>query len=132
MLTKLWRTRNGIEIKTFPLELLVIVVLEEDNSGTLEDRFVRVLTAFADEIDDLQIEDPANPTGNDLSHALTDKIRKSLSKVAENTLAAVEKHGWEHVFGKIETKQAAVPRVGILRSAAAGITVPTKPWGPKR
>lgn len=132
MLGKLWRTRNGIEIKTFPLELLVIVVLRYDNSGTLEDRFVRVLTAFADEIDDLHIEDPANPTGNDLSHALTDKIRKILSKVAADTLAAVDEHGWEHVFGKIEKQQAAVPRVNILRSAAAGIAVPTKPWGPKR
>jgi len=132
MLTKLWRTRNGIEIKTFPLELLAIVVLDEDNSGTLEDRFVRVLTAFANEIDGLQIEDPANPTGNDLSHSLTDKIRNSLSKVAADTLAAVEEHGWEHVFGKIEKEQAPpIPRVNILRSAAAGIAVPTKPWGPK-
>lgn len=132
MLGKFWRTRNGIEIKTFPLELLVIVVLKDDNSGTLEDRFVRVLTAFADEIDALNIEDPANPTGNDLSHALTDKIRKSLSKVATDTLAAVDDYGWEHVFGKIEKQQAAVPRVNVLRSAAAGIAVPTKPWGPKR
>lgn len=133
MLTKLWRTRNGIEIKTFPLELLVIVVLDEDSSGTLEDRFVRLLTAFSDKIDGLDIEDPANPTGNDLSHALTDNLRRSLSKVAADTLAAVEEHGWEHIFGKIEKdRAAAISRVNILRSAAAGIAVPTKPWAPKR
>lgn len=132
MLTKLWRTRNAVEIKTFPLELLVIVVLSEDNAGTLEDRFRRALTVFRDDIDDLKIEDPANPTGNDLSHALTDKIRKTLSKVASNTLDAVEEHGWKHVFGEVETCQGAMPRVQIVRSAAAAIAVPTKPWGPKR
>lgn len=132
MLTKFWKTINGISIKTFPLELLVIGVLSDDNTGTLEDRFRRVLTAFADEIDNLTIEDPANPTGNDLSHALTDKIRNALSKVASDTLDTVDEHGWEHVFGEIETKQAAMPRVEILRSAAAGVAMPTKPWGSKK
>lgn len=131
MLVKLWRTRDGISVKTFPLELLVIEVLSSDNSGTLEDRIRRVLTAFRDEIDDLSIEVPANPTGNDLSHALTDKIRKTLSKVAGDTLAAADGHGWVHVFGKIETRLASMPRVEIVRSAAAGIALPTRPWGPK-
>jgi hypothetical protein len=126
-LTKLWRTRNAIGIKTFPLELLVIEVLDEDSSGDCEARFRRVLTAFADEIDNLYIEDPANPSGNDLSQALTDAIRNELSKVARNTLDAADEHGWEHVFGKIEAK-AAVPRVQILRSAAAAVAIPTRPW----
>ena len=126
-LTKLWRTRNSIAIKTFPLELLVIEVLSEDGSGDLEDRFRCVLEAFADDIDNLYIEDPANPTGNDLSQALTDEIRQALSKVAANTLAAVDKHGWEHVFGKVQARTAA-PRVQVLRSAAASVAVPTRPW----
>ncbi len=128
MLGKLWRTRNGVRIKTFPLELLVIVVLRADTSGTLEDRFRRVLMAFADGIDDLKIEDPANPTGNDLSHALSDKLRREISKIARDTLDAADEQGWEHVFGAIETKQAAIPRVQILLSAAAAAPVATKPW----
>ncbi len=132
MLAKLWRTRDDIPIKTFPLELLVIAALSADNSGTLEDRFCRVLTAFRDDIDNFSIVDPANPTGNDLSHALTEKIRNTLSKVAGDTLAAADEHGWEHVFGKIETRQACVPRVQIVRAAAASIAVPTRPWGPKQ
>jgi histidinol-phosphate/aromatic aminotransferase/cobyric acid decarboxylase-like protein len=82
-----------------------------------------VLTAFADDIDSLFIEDPANPTGNDL----TDTIRAELSKIARNTLDAVDEHGWEHVFGKVEARNA-VPRVQILRSAAAAVAVPTRPW----
>ena len=128
-LTKLWRTRNAIIVKTFPLELLVIEVLTEDNSGDIEVRFRRVLTAFADDIDSLYIEDPANPTGNDMSQALTDEIRNKLSKVASDTIAAVDEHGWEHVFGAVESAKAAVPRVQVLRSAAASVAVPVKPWG---
>ncbi len=132
MLVKLWRTRNAIAIKTFPLELLVIEVLSGNNWGSLETRLRRVLTAFADEIDDLHIEDPANPTGNDLSHALPDKLRGQLAKIARNTLDTADEHGWEHVFGKIDSGEAALPRVQVLRSAAAGIAVPTRPWGGKK
>ncbi len=132
MLVKLWRTRDGIAIKTFPLELLIIEVLSSDNSGSLDDRFRRVLTAFRDDIDDLSIEDPANPTGNDLSFALTDKIRNALSKVAGDTLASADENGWEHVFGKLDSRQASAPRIQIVRSAAAGIAMPVKPWGQKR
>lgn len=126
-LTKLWRTRNAIGIKTFPLELLVIEVLQLDGGGDCETRFRRVLSAFAEDIDDLYIEDPANPSGNDLSSALTDEIRDALAKVAKDTLEAVDDHGWEHVFGTLGAKMAG-PRVQVLRSAAATAAVPTRPW----
>jgi hypothetical protein len=131
MLVKLWRTRNAVELKTFPLELLVIEVLNADNLGTLEDRFRRVLDAFADDIDDLQIEDPANPTGNDLSHALTDRLRQKVSKIARDTLDTADEYGWEHIFGKIETPDPARSKAEALRSAAAGVAVQTRPWASK-
>ena len=127
MLGKLWRTRNGIGVKTFPLELLVIEALRLDGSGSLEQRFAGVLAVFADEIDSLRIEDPANPNGNDLSYALPDILRREIAKVARNTLAAACHYGWEHVFGKIEAR-AVAPRVQILRSAAAA-GVPARPRG---
>jgi hypothetical protein len=132
MLVKLWRTRNAISIKTFPMELLVIEILSGNNWGSLEARLRRVLGAFADEIDDLHIEDPANPTGNDLSHAVPDKLRRQLAKVARNTLYTADEYGWEHVFGKLDSGRAAVPRVQVLSSAAAGVAVPTRPWGWKK
>jgi hypothetical protein len=131
MLVKLWRTRNAIQIKTFPLELLVIEALRSNSGGTLETRLRRVLTAFAEDIDDLQIEDPANPIGNDLSHALPDKLRRQLAKIARNTLDAADEYGWQHVFGEIDSGDPALPRVQALRSAAASIVVPTRPWGRK-
>jgi len=125
--TKLRRTRNSIGIKTFPLELLVIEVLRQDGSGDLETRFRRVLMSFAEDVDALYIEDPANPSGNDLSSALTDEIRNAVAKVAKDTLETMGDHGWEHVFGKLEAKVAS-PRVQVLRSAAAAAAVPTRPW----
>jgi hypothetical protein len=126
MLGKLWRTRNGIGVKTFPLELLVIEALRLDGSGSLERRFANVLVVYAEDIDNLRIEDPANPYGNDLSYALPDSLRREIAKVARNTLAAARQYGWEHVFGKTEAR-AFAPRVQILRSAAAA-TPPSRPW----
>lgn len=129
MLSKFWKGRMGIGIKTFPLELLVIAILVTDNGGNLEQRFIRVLTAFTERIEEIKIEDPANPTGNDLSHALSEKLRKQLAKIAADTLTTAHEYGWEHIFGKIEVRQATMPRIQALRSAAASVSVPTKPWG---
>ena len=126
MVGKLWRTRNGIGVKTFPLELLVIEALRLVGNGSLEQRFAGVLGLFADHIHSLRIEDPANPYGNDLSFALPDRLRREIAKVARNTLAAARQYGWEHIFGKIEAR-AVAPRVQILQSAAAA-GVPTRPW----
>ncbi len=127
-LGKLWRTRNDIRMKTFPLELLIIEVLSGNNGGTLEDRFKRVLEAFADDMDSLTIEDPANPTGNDLSSCLTDELRDVLSSTARDTLDTVESDGWEAVFGKIDSAAKATPRVQVLRAAAVSAPVVTRPW----
>jgi Nucleotidyltransferase domain len=126
-LSKIWRTRHNVGIKTFPLELLVINVLDEDGSGDIEVRFRRVLDAFADRIDELQIEDPANPYGNDLSHALTNAIRREVAKAAIDTCDAVDTYGWAHAFGESGYKQA-VPNVNVIRSAAAAVATPTRPW----
>lgn len=128
MLIKLWRTRNRITVKTFPLELLVIEALADNNTGTLEDRFTRVLEAFANDIDELQIEDPANPSGNDLSEALPDTLRRQISKIASNTLATAADYGWERVFGSIESRRTTYSRVQVLQSAAAAAPIRTKPW----
>jgi hypothetical protein len=126
-LGKIWRTRHNVGIKTFPLELLVIVVLDKDGSGNIESRFRRVLEAFAERIDELQIEDPANPYGNDLSHALTDAIRRELAKTSRDTLASAEAYGWAHAFGEPACKEP-LANVQIMRSAAETASTRTRPW----
>ena len=69
-LVKLWKVRNGIVFKHFVLELSVIKLLDGRKRSSLESQLVHVLTEFRDSIDELTVEDPANPEGNDLSDVL--------------------------------------------------------------
>jgi len=102
MLLKLWRIRNGLSIKHFALELLIIKILKEKKSSNLTDQLEHVLKEMRDNIDNVSIEDPANPSGNDLSDLLSSAVRLELSSVSKTTLKIVEESGWEGVFGKIE------------------------------
>jgi hypothetical protein len=81
-------------------------------------------------MDEISIEDPANPTGNDLSELLSPTIRDALSSVSKSTLELIEKSGWEAVFGPVEEKKDENGRgkIEVLQRAAAAVAIPTKPW----
>ncbi len=66
-LLKLWRVRNGLRIKHFALELLAIKLLKDKKSVTLASQLKHVWEELRDHPDNISIEDPANPAGNDLS-----------------------------------------------------------------
>jgi hypothetical protein len=127
-LLKLWRIRNGLRVKHFALELLIIKLLKEKGSSTLSRQLEHVWTELRDNAEQLSIEDPANPTGNDLSDLLNESIRSELSAVATRTLQAIEDAGWESLFGPVEDEAEDQKRVEALRRAAATVTVRTKPW----
>lgn len=127
-LFKLWRKRNGVQIKNFALELSVIMLLEEKKDLTLPEQMQHVLTEFRDNINSLTIEDPANPEGNDLSELLNDAVRSSLSYTATNTLQTIESNGWSGVFGEIEEESDEDDTVENLQKAAAAVRTPSKPW----
>ena len=126
-LMKLWRLRSGISIRTFPMELLTIEVLKGKRSESLERRLTTLLAELRDNIDDYLIEDPANPTGNDLSDLLNDAVRAILSAGARSTLRTVETSGWEAVFGAIETSRK-IHKAAALAAAAVHAPAPTRPW----
>jgi Second Messenger Oligonucleotide or Dinucleotide Synthetase domain len=126
-LMKLWRRRSGVSIRTFPMELLVIEVLKGTRAQGLDGRFTALLTELRDNIDDYSIEDPANPTGNDLSELLNDTVRASFSAGARSTLQTVEASGWEAVFGAVEAA-TRVHKVAALAAAAVQAPAPTRPW----
>lgn len=128
-LLKLWRIRNGLRIKHFALELLTIKLLKDRKSVSLAMQLQHVWTELRDHIDNVSIEDPANPTGNDLSHLLDRSIRSELSAVASTTLSAIESSGWQAVFGAVEEKPGK-DKAESLRRAAAAVVTPTKPWLP--
>jgi hypothetical protein len=125
-LTKLWKVRNGINVKNFVLELAVIRLLSQKKKDTLAAQLAHLWSEFRGNIDELTVEDPANPQGNDLSGAL-DSARKSLQSAASRTLQLIEASRWEAVFGIVENRSGAETMQG-LRRAAASVAMPTRPW----
>lgn len=125
-LMKLWSTRNGIRVKTFVLELMVIDLLNGMKSETLENQLVHVLTEIRDDIENIHVYDPANPSGNDLTSAL-DSVRSLLKSVAQNTLRNIEDDNWENVFGKYE-KAHSYSRATLAAAAISTVPLAAKPW----
>jgi hypothetical protein len=126
-LLKLWKVRNGVAVTTSVLELLVIKLLKEKSGSALATQLEHVWKEFRDNPATLSIEDPANPSGNDLSELLNDGVRSELSTVARRTLKLIDDSGWEAEFGPVEDRSAREKREGLRRAAAAVVT-PTKPW----
>ncbi len=129
-LMKLWKVRRQIAVKTFPLELLTIDQLDEKKAESLPDQLTHVWTQFRDRMDELQIEDPANPEGNDLSELLGSAVRQQLKDQARTTLETIKRSGWEAVFGKVDDSDDGKERARMdaLRRVAAASPVPAKPW----
>jgi hypothetical protein len=61
------------------LELLTIDLLKGKVGSGLATQLGHVWTQLRDKIDDLKVEDPANPTGNDLSPLFDAGVRAELS-----------------------------------------------------
>jgi len=127
-LMKLWNARNGVGAKTFVLELLVVKQLSKKQGKSVSAQLQSVWKELRDNAENLTVEDPANPTGNDLKPAL-DAVRNNLSAVARVTLAAIDSSGWEAVFGKVDegdgdTKAALQAAAVHVRETRGG----TRPW----
>lgn len=125
-LLKLWKVLNGVDVKTFVLELLVVDLLRKHKQAPLHAQIELVLETFRDRINELSVEDPANPTGNDLTERL-DFARPSLQSAADQTLWVIEQHGWAMAFGLNEQRSKS-DKVKILEKAATLVVAPTKPW----
>lgn len=124
-LMKVWRTRHGLQLKTFVLELIVIDILAR-SSATLDTQVRKVLESLRDHPHGLSVKDPANG-GNDLSDAWNDSMREAASVLAASTLAAIDSVGWQAVFGKLpETDPLAVSKA--LQRLAQDSIAPSKPW----
>ena len=106
-LTKFWRVRNEMSVRNFILELLTIDLLKDKKNKSLTDQLTHVWTELRDNIDDITIEDPANPTGNDLSELFNSTIKFELSEAAKTALENVEKDDWKAIFGEVPEKKAS-------------------------
>jgi hypothetical protein len=126
-LVKLWTVRQGLRVRSFVIDLLVIKILRDSLKTTLESRLETVWEFMRDHKDELCVEDPANPTGNDLSTCLDDTVKTALQSAATLTLNSISYSGWTSVFGAAEPASKSV-RAAAIRSAAASISSPAKPW----
>lgn len=126
-LVKLWKVRNGIGLKCFVLELLVIELLQDKKNVGLASQLEHIWTELRDGIEDVSVDDPANPTGNDLSELLNDSVKAELASVARRTLSLIEDSGWEAVFGPVEEKTVTDKKENLIRAVAA-VVAPSKPW----
>lgn len=124
-LMKLWKLRNRLSVRNFILELVVIELLSAKKSATRADQLEHIWTELRDNIDDLTVKDPANPTGNDLSD-LFNTAKFGLSAAAARTLNLIESSNWEAVFGPVE-EDDRTENVAALRRAAA-VATPTRAW----
>jgi len=105
-LLKLWRARNNLSVRHFILELLAIELLKGKRDAKLADQLKHVWAELRDNAESIKVEDPANPTGNDLSEMFSSAIKHELSTVAAQTLEIIEKDGWEKVFGPVPGKSS--------------------------
>lgn len=126
-LMKLWNFRRGVEVKTFVLELLVVKLLEDRLDEPLSKQLRYVLEQLRDEVDSIEVEDPANPTGNDLSDRWSPEIRARVSVAAKETLEVVDESGWPDVFGASADE---ADRAAALERAAAAVPPQARyqPW----
>lgn len=125
-LMKLWRVSYHVDVRNFALELMTIDLLKGRKAVTLPVQIRAVLESLRYDAMDLVVEDPANPTGNDLSSILTEGTRRALQLQAHSTLVQIDSAGWESVFGAV----AQEDRAASLARAAAAVPAAgqNRPW----
>ena len=130
-LMKLWAIRNGVQIKTFALEIALVELLNGKASKDLTSQFVHALTEFRDNVDGIHIKDPANPTGNDLSELLGEGVRGRLSLIAGNTLLTIDADNWKGVFGQVSdfSENDVITSFNVAASESAA---ESRPWSDPR
>jgi hypothetical protein len=102
--------------------------LLDGTDKSLPEQVKYVWTELRDRAEPVAIEDPANPTGNDLSDLLNETVWADLSAVAKSTLATLENDGWEALFGKVSSGDDKAEKA---QRAAATVITPSRPWLPR-
>lgn len=116
---KLWKVRRGLTVKQFVFELLIIKVLAKKKGLSLPDQVKHLWKELSEASDPIPVEDPANPSGNDLMPTLKGGTWSQLSTAASSALLTLDVSGWEAVFGAVEKKATEGARIASLGAAAA-------------
>lgn len=126
-LAKLWKIKYGLSIRTFPLELLVIKLLEgTTKDAPVSEKLLKVWKTLKDNSANIAVEDPANPEGNDLSEIFNESVLGGLSFAATQALSSIEQSGWGSIFGE-QKQMTDQEKIQIIQQAASTITSFPKP-----
>ncbi len=125
-LMKLWKARRALRIKQFAFELLIIQELKAEKKKALADQLEHFWNVIRDNASPIAVEDPANPSGNDLAPVLAGDIWTELRSAAELALNQVANSGWETVYGPVSSEEDG--KLEKLRKAASAVVLPSKPW----
>jgi hypothetical protein len=128
-LLKLWKTRKGLRVKQFVFELLIIDLLDRKKGESLSTQLVHVWEEISASDNPIHVEDPANPSGNNLTETMK-AAWPELKSEATNTLDTIKWSGWEAVFGAVAAAKSATIAERAQR-ATAFVSAPNKPWCPK-
>jgi hypothetical protein len=106
-LIKLWKVRNGINFRTFVLELAVIRAMDDfSDKDDLEKSLREALLFLKDNIQNVKLVDPAN-SNNIVSEILSEADKAIISMSAENSLEIIEsvdepgESEWKRVFREV-------------------------------
>lgn len=126
-LAKLWNIRIGLNLKTFVLELLVVKYAKKYEKNPLSEGLASFWEYLKDHKEDMSVEDPANPDGNDLSVILTSGTKQLLNMYSANALQLVENDNWEGIFGSIKSLTNE-EKIEAIRSTVSASPNQPKPW----
>ncbi|MBT9559390.1 MAG: hypothetical protein IV100_25400 [Myxococcales bacterium] len=124
-LVKIWKKLAGLEIPTFILELLVIVMLDGEGTADHGVALSRFFAEAAANLDEHKIADPAN-SNNDLYAIFTPAKQTALKDAAQAALDAHEAGGFVAVFGETfeDTEEDAAKVAGSTALAHPYVRYP--------
>lgn len=128
-LMKIWKVARGLdEIKTFPMELATIKLLGEADAPKygLSQRLYWSLDRLGAVAESMGIEDPANPSGNNIERFFGPSERKLLREQAMKAAKLAEGEGWEKVFAGIDAGESK-SKAALLATGVSSIA-PVRAW----
>ncbi len=126
-LLKLWKVLNGMEIKQFAFELLGVELLKGKKGTSLADQLKHFSQTVSQSEEPISIQDPANPTGNDLM-PLMKAAWPHLRLLASQTYQNIANDDWASIFGDVPADTSAVAEQLSAAIHVAREQQPTKPW----
>lgn len=125
-IVKIWAKRNGIDVKTFVLELFVVEVLKGfRNKDNLKVSFIKVLEEMKNRFGTIELIDPAN-TGNIVSRLISSNEKAMAVQIASRSFESLELNNdvsaWKNIFNETEELKTS-----SSESSSGGFT-PEAPW----